>query len=395
VFILILPAGLGAGQLVVREIAIAFQEHAWSHLRGVLRWANVAVLISTLLVTVAAATALYIYPSFHRGAITSFLLALFLIPLSCLSAIRFAALRGINRIIISQFFDQIFVPALFLIGVGSVFLFASHTLTTPTIIFIRVMAFLFLFVVSSLLISIYLPSQVRVAKPEYQSDKLLKSTLPFVITASMHVINRRIDLVMVGALLDFKAAGLFAIASFGAQFIVFIIESINTAVAPTVSALYRQGDLKILQQIVAQSSVVVFISAVMLSVLMVFIGTNVLAFFGPEYIPGYRTLLILCFGRAFQTSMGLSGMILNMTNHERQTAISTSLGAILNIALNYLLIPLWGIEGAAWATIIGGVVTVTLLNFQCAAKMNIDANIYLPLIKAMKLRTIDKSHQGP
>jgi O-antigen/teichoic acid export membrane protein len=235
---------------------------------------------------------------------------------------------------------------------------------------------------------------VRAIKPAYKSRQWLKSILPFVVTASMHVVNRRIDIVMVGALLDFKAAGLFAIASFGAQFIVFIIVSINTAVAPTVSALYRQGDWKNLQRIVSRSAGVVFISASVLSVLMVFIGPRFLAFFGAEYVHGYRTLLILCFGRAFQTSMGLSGMILNMTNHERQTAISTSAGATLNLALNFLLIPLLGIEGAAWATIIGGVVTVTWLNFQCAAKMNIDANIYRPLFKALRLRTLANRRQG-
>jgi O-antigen/teichoic acid export membrane protein len=41
-----------------------------------------------------------------------------------------------------------------------------------------------------------------------------------------------------------------------------------------------------------------------------------------------------------------------MTGHERYTTISVSASALLNVIGNALLIPLWGINGAAIATTI-------------------------------------------
>ena len=41
-----------------------------------------------------------------------------------------------------------------------------------------------------------------------------------------------------------------------------------------------------------------------------------------------------------------------MTGHERDTATGVGIAAAVNVTLNVLLIPLWGIEGAAIATAI-------------------------------------------
>ena len=48
--------------------------------------------------------------------------------------------------------------------------------------------------------------------------------------------------------------------------------------------------------------------------------------------------------------MGSVGLILNMCNHESLTAWGVGLSASLNILLNWYLIPLWGLNGAATAS---------------------------------------------
>ena len=50
--------------------------------------------------------------------------------------------------------------------------------------------------------------------------------------------------------------------------------------------------------------------------------------------------------------MGSVGIILNMTGHERYAASGAAVGALSNIFLNVLLIPRFGISGAATATAI-------------------------------------------
>jgi PST family polysaccharide transporter len=48
-------------------------------------------------------------------------------------------------------------------------------------------------------------------------------------------------------------------------------------------------------------------------------------------------------------------------NLDRRLLATTSIGLAANVVLNIALIPAWGIQGAAWATVIAEAATVTLL----------------------------------
>ena len=61
--------------------------------------------------------------------------------------------------------------------------------------------------------------------------------------------------------------------------------------------------------------------------------------------------------------MGSVGQVLNMTGHEKDSAIGMAIGAIANVCLNFLLIPRWGASGAAVAT----GVSVAIWNIVLAA----------------------------
>jgi Na+-driven multidrug efflux pump len=52
------------------------------------------------------------------------------------------------------------------------------------------------------------------------------------------------------------------------------------------------------------------------------------------------------------------------TNLDRRLLVTTAVGLGANVLLNVLLIPTWGIRGAAWATVAAEAVTVALLFVQ-------------------------------
>lgn len=83
---------------------------------------------------------------------------------------------------------------------------------------------------------------------------------------------------------------------------------------------------------------------------LIVFGKPILAtVFGPEYAAGALALAILCVGQLLNAGFGSVGNILNMTGHERDTVLGVAIGAISNVALNLLLIPPLGIDGAAIA----------------------------------------------
>lgn len=79
-------------------------------------------------------------------------------------------------------------------------------------------------------------------------------------------------------------------------------------------------------------------------------GPTLLELFGSEFSVGYDVVTILLVGQIVNALAGSVGFIMIMTKHQKEAAWIVSISAAINIALNYLLIPQFGLEGAAVAT---------------------------------------------
>jgi len=72
--------------------------------------------------------------------------------------------------------------------------------------------------------------------------------------------------------------------------------------------------------------------------------------YGSDYQSGNIALQILAFGVIVNTSVGLVGLVLNGVGRTKLTLIADIIGSVSNVTLNFLLIPNYGIVGAAAAT---------------------------------------------
>jgi O-antigen/teichoic acid export membrane protein len=77
----------------------------------------------------------------------------------------------------------------------------------------------------------------------------------------------------------------------------------------------------------------------------------VLSVSGPSFVAGAGTLIILSLGKFFSSISGSVGTILQMTGLQKYFQNILLLAAAINVVLNYLLIPYYGIEGAAIASL--------------------------------------------
>ena len=74
-----------------------------------------------------------------------------------------------------------------------------------------------------------------------------------------------------------------------------------------------------------------------------------------------NTLIILSVGQFFNAYCGSIGYLLNMTGKEKIFKNAILIGAILNIILNFVLIPYWGIIGAAVASAVSYFIMAALM----------------------------------
>jgi O-antigen/teichoic acid export membrane protein len=85
---------------------------------------------------------------------------------------------------------------------------------------------------------------------------------------------------------------------------------------------------------------------------LLILGPIILGLFGPEFKQGYAVLSLLLLGHFFKASFASAGFLLSMTGHQDQTAIISGVGAVINVILLFLLVPVFGLVGAGLAAAI-------------------------------------------
>jgi O-antigen/teichoic acid export membrane protein len=83
---------------------------------------------------------------------------------------------------------------------------------------------------------------------------------------------------------------------------------------------------------------------------VIVLGRFLLGLFGDEFVAAYPALVILAAGQIVNALCGTVGSLMIMTRLHREAATVFGGAAALNIALNAVLIPRFGLNGAAIAT---------------------------------------------
>ncbi|MEO7117982.1 MAG: polysaccharide biosynthesis C-terminal domain-containing protein, partial [Candidatus Limnocylindrales bacterium] len=99
------------------------------------------------------------------------------------------------------------------------------------------------------------------------------------------------------------------------------------------------------------------IPTVALGMALLVFSSAFLGLFGPGFEQGLGPLAILIVGRMIASAAGPTGTLLAMTNQERSAALGVTVGAVVEIALVLILLPILGLIGAAAASSIGIVAT--------------------------------------
>jgi len=368
-----IPALLGLENLLIRELAAFQAQSAWGLMRGLLKWANRVALFSSLgLASAAAAIVWGLTDRLESGLTHTLWVAMATLPILTLFRLRQSALHGLQHVVkaqLAEIFQMLFLIALI---IGMYFLIGDGINATLVVIAYGC-ALCIIFLIWSGLLSQRVPQAVKQAIPVYRTQAWVRSMLPLVLISSMHIINTRTDVIMLGAIKGPEAAGIYNVASRGALLITFVMMAVNSALAPTVASLYTIRDLVRLQRIITISVRITTLLALPIGIFFMFFGYWYLLLFGKGFTGGQLPLTILSAGQLFNVAMGSVGLLLTMTGHEREAAMGLGIGAVTNVILNAALIPYWGAEGAAVATVTSVILWNVLLVIIVYRKVGIHA----------------------
>lgn len=348
--LLIIFAILGQGRLLTRNMAIYLGDSDWGRMRGLLTWTNRATLIASVLIALVAGTVAFFLVQDNPALLTALLVAFLLLPLLALTRLRQAALTGMHHIVTGQIPDLLVQPLLFIMLVSAIAFLSAIELTAIGALWLNVIATAVAFLLGAGLLFQRIPDGTRATTPVYDGRAWILAAIPLLLADATHVINSRVDSIMLGTLQGTAEVGIYSAATRGAELITFGLIAVNTTLAPTIASLYARGETQRLQRILTNGARAVLLFSVLVGAALILFGQWFLALFGPEFVAGYSALVILSVGRIINASTGSVANVLVMTGHERTVALGVGLGSVLNIILNLTLIPRYGLNGAAIAT---------------------------------------------
>lgn len=354
VMLLAIPAQIGLPQLVVRETAKAQANNNWALMRGLWRWSNqYVILFSVVMVSFGVIVLSLAQDHIAEAQWSTIAVGLALIPLIALGNVRGAALRGLRKVILGQLPESVLRPFLILILIGILLLtLRGISLTPPIAMGVHAIAAFLAFAIGTILLLHARPEGVRHRPtPSYDTTSWRRAAMPLAMLGGLQFINAHTDIIMLGMLREDSEVGVYRVVVQVAALVVFGLQAVNQVIQPHFAQMYSQGDQARLQHLVTMSARAILAFAIPPVLIMLFAGGPLLSLvFGEEYRIGALALAILALGQLINASIGSVGILLNMTGHERDTVIGITVAAISNVTLNSLLIPAYGIEGAALAT---------------------------------------------
>ncbi|WP_025119504.1 MULTISPECIES: flippase [unclassified Serratia (in: enterobacteria)] len=201
----------------------------------------------------------------------------------------------------------------------------------------------------NLIIIYFFNRDIKVSIRKFSKDiarKIMKPAYPMLISSVIIILYTRIDQMMIAYYLGASETGIYSVAMRISEAYVFLPALIATSFYPMIAKDTSEENVRIYFDIVFFFA---FISGLAVIVVSPFV---IPLLFGPDYVNSLAVLNITVFATMFSVLGTACTNFMILRNLGYYRLIRIILGLIINVVLNTILIPKYGIIGAAWATLI-------------------------------------------
>ena len=206
---------------------------------------------------------------------------------------------------------------------------------------------------------------------------VFKDCTPIAIAGFMGALFLNIDIVMLGFLQSEAETGLYT-GMARLYILAFTLGNLVTAAfRPAIAAAFPDSGAMV-RQYGANMTIVVLFGFPIVAGVIAFPGEIIELVFGAGFAAGADALVILQIAGMFG-HIGIAAGVALIAWHDHLAQMwCHAAAALTNIALNIYLIPLYGIEGAAWATLIAQF--VMLLCFVGRLQLKFSVGVWRPVL---------------
>ena len=310
----------------------------------------------------------------NRESYTLILKTILTLVFFAVTMLNIDTIRALKKTILSEMYRSIFryLP---------VFIFAIILLKTNNeelLVEVYLLGFLLLSLFSSIRVYILFK---KIDKPNDKSEsftitEIFKTSSPMALSAIAYFIMQSIDIIILSIYEGFDQIAYYSVSVKLAMLTTLALMSVNIVIAPRIAEIYENQKMQKLQMLIKHSTRIIFLISICVLSVLFFFSEEILGLFGQGYVIANNALLFLLAAQFFNAVSGPGAIYLNMTGRQKTLNKILVSALIINISLNFYLIPIWGINGAAIATLASLIIwnTITTVLIYSRDKIKIFLN---------------------
>lgn len=350
-------------------------------LRGLVLGSRIAAIVCGTVIMAAGLAGLWLFePYIENHFVMPLYLGLVCIPLFALTDVQDGLGRGNAWMGVALIPPYLLRPIL-LLAVMYVAHLQAIEMSATTAAGAAIVATWATALVQAVLLNGHIRDSIPKGERSYRFGAWLKISLPLLVILFCELLLQNTDVLVISRFMSPTDVAIYYAAGKTMALIMFVHYAVGSAVANRFATLNARGDKEGLRAFVRDAVNWTFWPSLACAVLILALGKPLLWLFGPQFDGGYPVMCILVVGFLFRSSMGPAEYLLNMLGEQALCATVLFAAAVLNIALNFALVPAFGLIGAASATSISLVMLALMNSVVVWRRLEIEIAIWKNLPK--------------
>ena len=188
-------------------------------------------------------------------------------------------------------------------------------------------------------------------RTQYMSLRnILSISSPMLMTNTMTFVIGQTGVIILGMFRSAAEVGYYAIAVKLATLTAIILNAVNAMAAPKFSELYHSDNRDELFYVARKSAKLIFWTTMPILIFLVVFGKPVLyLMYGKPFTAAFWAMAILVVGQFVNSISGPTEVFMNMIGHQKELFLFKMISALINLGLNLVLTPRYGIYGASFS----------------------------------------------
>ena len=188
--------------------------------------------------------------------------------------------------------------------------------------------------------------------------EVLSESYHFILSGLMAATYSQMDRIMIGSMMSDLDVGLYTTATAICGMWVFVPTAIINSFRPKILELKKEGNNEHYERRLEQVYTFIIWLCIFVSLMVCILGRLIVSFlYGDAYMGAVSALRIAIWYETFSMIGNARGIWILCENKNKYVKYYLSIGVIANLMLNWIMIPIWGINGAAIATLITQIIT--------------------------------------